>query len=141
MKNSLAIAYAMKKKAQKMAEGGEVDKDEVLDKEMEDAEIPEDSGPDKDLDKDIKDNDNIVDRIMAKKYSEGGMVSNKDGPIADSTPNEFDDLVLRDDLDFSYDGANSGDHLGNEQLEDDERDVVKRAYRSWAKKDKLPRPL
>ena len=75
----------------------------------------------------IKDNEqddshemDMVERIMKKRqmcYSEGGKVANRDQGESTSDPetfakgdeNEFDDLAMRDDLESSYDGANSGD--------------------------------
>lgn len=63
----------------------------------------------------------MVGRIMAKRqmhYSEGGKVANSDLPEADFMPNEFDDLHLRDDLESSYTGANSGDELGGPSKDD-----------------------
>jgi hypothetical protein len=86
----------------------------------------------------------IVDRIM-KKMSQGGKVANADhGPndsrLAGFDPNEFDDLVLRDDLESSYTGANSGDEIGNTQEDDDRDDIVSRIMKSLNKKDKLPSP-
>lgn len=63
----------------------------------------------------------------AKSFSHGGQVANSDEPVADFMPNEFDDLHLRDDLDSSYTGANSGDELGNEQEDEDRKDLVSRA--------------
>jgi hypothetical protein len=65
----------------------------------------------------------MVGRIMKKRqmeYSKGGQVANQehgehDNEMADFSPNEFDDLVLRDDdLESEYTGANSGDEDGNE---------------------------
>lgn len=89
----------------------------------------------------------MVDRIMAKKYSEGGKVANeRQGdstdvmPTAGDAPNEFDDLALRDDLEFHDTGANSGDELGNAQEDEDRRDIVSRVMRSRAKRDRLPNP-
>lgn len=115
-KQSLAIAYAMKRKGKKMAGGGSTDHEMV------------------DLDHDM------VDRIMAKKFSKGGMVANDTDITADFQPNEFDDLVLRDELEFNYTGANSGDDLGNAQEDEDRADIVSRIMRSRAKKDRNPRP-
>lgn len=87
----------------------------------------------------VEDGD-MVDRIMRKKYSEGGMVANDDKVLADFLPNEFDELAKDDDLDFSYTGANSGDEIGNEQEDEDRRDIVARIMRSRAKRDRMPRP-
>lgn len=70
-----------------------------------------------------------------KMYSEGGKVANAGGD-----PSRIDDLALRDDLEFSETGANSGDELGDDQEEKDRRDIVSRIMHSLAKKDKMPRP-
>lgn len=97
------------------------------------------------------DEDDMVSRIMKKRspayesearYSEGGRVSNNTHPFeADfEDPNEFDDLVLRDDLEFGYDGKNSGDELGNEQEDEDRKDIVSRIMASRRKKDRMPNP-
>lgn len=85
-----------------------------------------------------------VDRIMKKRHmmSEGGMMANDDGKgaAADHDPNEFDDLVLDDHLSMHETGANSGDELGNEQMDHDNDDIVSRIMKSRAKKDRNPRP-
>jgi hypothetical protein len=86
----------------------------------------------------------MVDRIMAKRMSEGGRVANEDhGPmdsrLADFDQNEFDDLALRDDLESSYTGANSGDEKGDAQEDDDRKDIVARIMKSRGKKDRMPR--
>src|SRR4029077_16313063 len=72
----------------------------------------------------------LVDRIMKHRqptfsdedrYSKGGRIANQDhgendNELAGFSPNEFDDLVLRDDLESHYgDDDNSGDALGNAQ--------------------------
>ena len=88
----------------------------------------------------------VVDRIMRKsmkKMSEGGRVANQEhGPddddLADFSPNEFDDLVLRDDLEQHYTGENSGDELGDEQEDADRHDIVSRVMRSQRLKDRMP---
>lgn len=54
-------------------------------------------------------------------YSKGGEVANDSDPIADEMPAEFDDLVLRDDLEEHYTAKNSGDKKGS--------DLVKRAMK------------
>ncbi len=96
----------------------------------------------------VGDDLDMISRIMrkrAEKYSEGGRVANSDHGVDDEdlagfSPNEFDDLTLRDDLEFSYTGENSGDHLGNEQEDEDRRDIISRIMRSRKLKDKMPRP-
>lgn len=106
------------------AEGGEVDKDPVVEKTPDQA----GAGP--------------VSPEESKKfaqgmcpscgYSEGGMVANDtgEGTSADKSPNEFDDLVLRDGLEFSLDGKNSGDELGGPS----KMDLVSRAMLKRKKK-------
>lgn len=74
-------------------------------------------------------------RIMAgrKKMSKGGMVA--DGgdddleKLADHDPDNFDDLSLRDELEFSYDAKNSGDELDNEEQNKDRSGAVARIMR------------
>lgn len=120
--SDFAIGYSMKKKKMNKggmpcAEGGMIDDDDGAD---------------------------MVERILKRHYSEGGMIANggDDDPekMAGSKPNNFDDLALRDDLEFSYTGENSGDMLGNDQEDKDRDDIVARAYASWKKKDRNPRP-
>jgi hypothetical protein len=92
----------------------------------------------------------LINRVMAKRkmMSEGGKVANRDQGVStesgdellDLKGNEFDDLALRDDLESSYTGANSGDELGNDLEDEDRKDIVARILRSRAKRDKLPRP-
>ena len=83
---------------------------------------------------------------VSNKYSEGGKVANQehgknDEDLAGFSPNEFDDLVLRDDLESHYgDDDNSGDALGNSGEDERRRDIVARIMASRRKKDKLPRP-
>lgn len=92
--------------------------------------------------------DELIHRIMqhrANRYSRGGMIANESGigklnQMADSKPNMFDDLVLRDDLESSYTGANSGDEIGNEQEDHDRSDIIAKIMASRRKKDRMPRP-
>lgn len=193
-KQALAIAYSMKKKAKKMAEGGmadsrlqsdahesEMDHADGAGPEMDHANLDlshqsaaekhnaaamsederalnqhgaDEQGPDgtmmaeggqiTDNEQDEAHMEDMVGRIMAKRqqhFSEGGKVANRtDIDTADHMPAQYDDLVLRDDLESSSDGANNGDHLGNDQEDKDREDIVSRVMRSRAKKDKLPNP-
>lgn len=82
----------------------------------------------------------IISRILRKKYSEGGKVANEVEDVVDFEPNQFDDLVKDDDLEFSYTGKNSGDELGDEQEDQDRRDIIARIMKSRMKKDRMPRP-
>lgn len=82
----------------------------------------------------------IVERAMKKYMSKGGMVANEEEIIPDFEDNKFDDLGLRDDLEFSDTGANSGDEHGDDQEDKDRRDIVSRIMKSRAKKDRMPRP-
>lgn len=214
MSQSLAIAYSMKKKAKKMAMGGEMksgyqehegntqrpdeaaimEAAKLLNQHMVHA---EDSGlnseVDKEMEEDSKDfsqldryadggevtderaaaakrmreafastsgspaptpspaapiasgyaDGGLVDKIMAKRkmMSQGGKVAN-DGSedLADFSPNNFDDLVLRDDLESSYTGANSGDSLGDAQEDKDRADIVARILKQRSMKQHNPRP-
>lgn len=93
----------------------------------------------------------MTDRIMHKKandesqldrYSKGGQVANDvgTGQEADKLDNQYDDLVLRDDLESDYgDDDNSGDALGNKQEDEDRKDIISRILKSQAKKDRLPK--
>lgn len=155
--SNMAIKYAMMKKAKKMAKGGMVDDGHQSDC-TEHCAVPCDvhemaSGYMEHEGDDVKHNsaamsedEDMVGRIMSKRnmYSKGGMVANGGeddlDEMADGKPNNFDDLALRDDLEFSYDGKNSGDHLGNEQLDEDDSDMIAKIMRSRAKKDRLPNP-
>lgn len=89
----------------------------------------------------------MVGRIMKQRqmmYSKGGMVANGGeddlNKMADSRPNEFDDLALRDDMEYSYTGANSGDELDDARESADRADIVSRIMNSRRKKDRMPRP-
>jgi hypothetical protein len=85
----------------------------------------------------------MIHKLLAKHFSKGGMVANDVGVAeADKLPAEYDDLVLRDDdmSDADYTGANSGDEMGNKQMDSDEHDIIARIMKSRAKKDRMPRP-
>lgn len=133
---SLAIAYGMKKKAKKMADGGMASNSMAGDPEADKYDAVEDG------DDMMMGSGGMVDRIMkARCMSKGGMVANDTSrESADQEPNEFDDLVLRDDLDSSYTGADSGDELGNAAEDMDDRDIVARIMKSRKLKDRMPRP-
>lgn len=67
------------------------------------------------------------------KYSKGGQVANDEGQAAAACelPNEFDDLVLRDDEEMDgYTGKNSGDDIGGPS----KSDVVSKAMLKRKKK-------
>lgn len=91
------------------------------------------------------DREDMVGHIIKKrnqKFSKGGRVANDVGmgASADLEDNQFDDLVLRDDLEQHYTGANSGDEIGNAGEDARRRDVVSAIMMSRRKKDRLPRP-
>ncbi len=128
LKQSLAIAYNMKRKSQKMAQGGMACQDCASGHCSVHGEKMAQGGW-------MDDGADMVDRIMKRRMSEGGRVSNEDhGPdddrLADFSPNEFDDLALRDDLESDYTGANSGDEIGNAQEDEDRSDIVSRIMKS-----------
>lgn len=154
---NLAMAYALKRRAKKMARGGMSDdptpitgvNEDAMKKEMyaeggmaeEEMEydptenpMPKDNMAAEDEDEDM------ISRIMRKRYSKGGMVANDTPPVADFEENDFDDLALRDELESSYTGANSGDTLGNGREAEDEEDMIRRIMRSRAKGGVMPRP-
>lgn len=86
----------------------------------------------------------MIMKIMmgrAKGYSEGGKVANegedKLDDMADGEPNEFDDLVLDDDMEGHDEGS---EEIGDEQESKDRADVIHRIMKSRSKKDKNPRP-
>lgn len=154
MSQSMAAAYAQKRR-KKMAQGGSVPEPNKANAEAMQKGATSSGIPSMD---DIKKNvmsglgmaeggeahasihgDKIIDRIM-QKMSEGGKVANATPAIADAMPNEFDDLVLDDDLSSSSDGANSGDMLGNAQEDEDRADIVSRVMKQRKMKQHNPRP-
>lgn len=89
------------------------------------------------------DHEDMVGRIMKHRqqhYSEGGRVANKTSKSAEFEPNQFDDLVNRDDLEEHYTGKNSGDELGNAQEDEDRADIVARIMKQRRMKDRNPHP-
>jgi hypothetical protein len=119
---SLAIAYALKRKAQQhKSHGGKVESQECPGCEM--------CQP--------SSSDDMVGSIMKKRYSHGGQAANDTDLTADMESNEFDDLVLRDDLEGHYPGSQE---IGNAAVEKEEHDVVSQVMNSRKKKDKNPRP-
>lgn len=82
----------------------------------------------------------IVMKIMmgrAKGYSKGGMAANQDEPVADFMPNEFDDLHLDDKLEGHI---KSNQEHGDEQEDEDRKDIVSKIMASRRKKDRNPVP-
>jgi hypothetical protein len=89
----------------------------------------------------------LVRKIMmgcAQGYSEGGKVSNEESGESSDEPsmakwdgNEFDDLALRDDLEFKSTGANEGDEDSDEQEDRDRAGIISRVMKSRAKKDRM----
>ena len=142
---ALAIAYAMKKKAKKMAHGGMIEEEE------------KETGllPSEETDHDEEDyNDNefadggLVDRIMAKRahYAEGGVVADEgeaeESHLADHDENDFDYLSEGDLDDASTNsGAADGDEHGDHVEDQDRHDIVERIMRQRSmKKNHNPRP-
>lgn len=85
------------------------------------------------VDDDVKDADMIA-RIMHKRkeYSQGGMVANDTGTgqEADKLPNQFDDLVLRDDLEDDHE---EDKNIGDPEQDDRDADVVSKIMKSRKK--------
>jgi hypothetical protein len=154
-RQSMAIAYAMKKRAKQMGYGGMAKggmcKHGEMNCEMchggmmaeggmahaEDDYDPMEKPRSKRNDAAEMEDDDMVDRIMRKRMSEGGRVANDDEVTADFEPNEFDDLVKDDHLEAHYPGS---EELGDEQEDMDRHDIVSRIMRSRMKKDRNPRP-
>jgi len=93
----------------------------------------------------------MVGRIMKQRqqmFSKGGQVANNTDrdekyPMPhrdDMGSGHYDDLVNRDELSFSYTGANSGDELSSPGEDERRRDIVSRVMASRRKKDRLPNP-
>lgn len=85
----------------------------------------------------------MVGRIMKQRqhcYSHGGQVANDDAPFEYEfhTPDQFDELVKDDHLDFHYTGKNSGDELGDAREDHDRHDIVSRIMKSRKKHDRMP---
>lgn len=83
--------------------------------------------------------EDMVSKVLGERMSKGGMIANDEEVHADEMPNEFDDLVLRDDLELSYDGANSGDELGDTDEDKKHNQMVAMAMMK-RRKQHNPRP-
>ncbi len=140
MKQSLAIAYAMKKKAQKKAMGGEIEHEEESSgylPEPKEHEVMNKAAEHEDED--------MVSKIMRKMYAKGGVVADEgegeEDMQADSDVNDFDYLSTGDlDDSTTNSGAADGDELGDHQEDEDRHDIVAKIMKSMSKKDKMPRP-
>jgi len=127
---NLAIAYAIKRQAlkdakmpSKFAEGGVVGEScEVCGMNIAHCDCEED----------------IVDRILKNKGQEEGSDEGKDvsgfQDLADFDDNDFEE---HDEMKASYADE---EFPGDEQEDDDERDIVKRIMKTWGKTDRNPRP-
>jgi hypothetical protein len=170
MKPSMAIAYAMKKRSKKMAEGGAVKEEksgyEPMPKEMVKHNHMAMEEDDRDLDQHGEEEEgpegawmakggfigsrqgpeheeDMIGRIMKQRqhmYSKGGEIANDTPPMADGDDADYDYLAKHDGLEFSYTGKNSGDELGDEQEDHDRHDIVAKIMKSRGKKDRMPRP-
>lgn len=151
MSKSMAIAYGMKKrdanKKENYADGGKVKGTmnsamgspfgEASEEEMAASEkaIPMPGDEEKAA---------TVERIMKKRkaenqnYSEGGMVAN-DTINDEGSIDQYDDLVLRDDLEGEQ-PADSNEHVGPSKEGERRSEVVARIMASRSKKDRLPNP-
>lgn len=140
------VGHIMKKRAKMFAEGGDTD-DSTSEPDPSPAPTKRPVvDPDKAksfsnaFDNNFADGGDVVSSIMKKRGSTPGAKANEAGITADFEPNEFDDMVLDDNLDDFHDtGANSGDELGDHQEDEDRRDIVASIMKSRGKKDRLPR--
>ncbi len=132
---SLSTAYGMKKRmGKKMAFGGEAEEEPEGMFGMPKIGGEDSAFADGGEVADMQDADMIA-RIVHKRreYSKGGMVANDTGTgqEADKLPNQFDDLVLRDDLE---DTAPAGNEIGDESVDDEGDDIVGKIMKSRKKK-------
>jgi len=144
------VGHIMKKRQMKFAHGGEAKSPNEMDEEeyRENQDLRRNEDWEKfddrkyDEEKENYAHGDMVRGIMKKRYSKGGQVANDvgDGQDADKKENQFDDLVLRDDLEEHYTGANSGDELDNAGEDERRRDIVAKIMKSRKLKDRLPRP-
>lgn len=143
---ALAIAYSMKRKAQKKALGGEVIEHEEHKPEHEDEMHygePKKVRVAAEHAKSVHHahGGDVVGRIMAKKYSKGGVVADEGDAIAedqaDQHAREYDYLVEEGGLESTQ--HDFGDELGDEREEHDRHDIVSRIMHSMGKKDKMPK--
>lgn len=122
---SFGTAYATKKRC--MAKGGEVAEKGEYDPVENPMPVDNEAANMEDAD--------MIARIMHKRkmYSKGGEVANDTPPIADSMEAEYDDLMLRDDLDGQQpkDSNEHGEHVSDDPID---RIMMKR------KKQSNPRP-
>jgi hypothetical protein len=139
---NLAIAYAIQRRAKKkeMAMGGYADGGEMLEPEPK-----KDDGDDLGISEPIPmcAEGGLMERAMKRReqmYSQGGRVANDTPITAGFEENQFDDLVLRDDLESSYTGDNSGDEIGNQTHDDEAQDEISRLIRARRLRDRNPRP-
>ena len=152
MKQSLAIAYSLKRKAQHKAHGG-LAHDEKATCAACQAGLPHShhaQGGDIHHSKHMAhggeshhDHEDVVGHILKKlpHYSKGGRIANDDHHLAGLQPNEFDDLALRDDLEDTHNtNKDDGDFLGNAREDHDRHDVVAHILKSLKKKDRMPHP-
>lgn len=140
----LKIAYAMKQKAKKMARGGMVDsarREAQYNADEDEAHLVVPMNRQESL-KRSDEYHSIVDRIMSKRkgMADGGAVGEDPDTRADEMSSEYDYLSVGD-LDDSSDnsGASDGDFLGNEQEDQDRKDIVSMIMRKRAKQHN-PRP-
>lgn len=138
---------------EKYAEGGAVEEDDRMlnqhgEEEVGAMDMEEDNEPQHERMvshplENQSDHEDMVGRIMRqrmKHFSKGGQVANDTPITADFEDNQFDDLVKDDELEHHYTGANSGDEIGDEQEDEDRRDIVSRIMKSRRLKDRLPHP-
>ena len=129
--SDMAMKYAMKKRMASGSNSSSCSEHGMTDCGVCMAEGGEVKDPDGDDDSDM------IGRIMSRRMAKGGDVE----PLADFESNDFDRMDQIDvPDDANYTGANSGDELGNEALDENDADLIGRIMRSRAKKDRMPRP-
>ncbi len=154
---SMAIKYAMQKHAKKMSRGGACDEHGTemcemchggkmaeggfVEEEKESGYERMPEGREKMDSAAMMEDEDMISRIMKQRYSKGGRIANDTPITADFEDNQFDDLVKDDDLEMHYTGQNSGDEIGNEKMDEDDRDLIARIMKSRRSKDRMPHPM
>lgn len=125
---SMAVKYGLMKKARDSAGGSSTGSSEATD-----CVGPECSGCDSAacMAEGGEVGGDLVNRIMKKRGSDMAGSKSADFDV-------MDDIEVPDDADYT--GANSGDEIGNDTLDENDADLIRRIMRSRAKSDRNPRP-
>ncbi len=140
--SDMAMKYAMQKRGRKCMAHGTMDCMACGGKMAEGGEVGEMDAPDEDPKENESaehEDEDMIGRIMKRrKMAHGGKVEE---PEADFESADFDELDKEPaPHDADYTGANSGDEIGNGEIDENDHDLISRIMRSRAKRDRMPRP-